>query len=183
MQLMAYVFSVLGLIISLVAPLIKGARMNLILILGFLSNAFIATSYLLEGRGINGAAACCLGAVIIFVNYFFEKDNKAIPKWLNAIYMLAFVAVNIWVVGGISFPCILSISACAFFVLCVGQKKGEKYRMYLFVNIVLWLIYDIVTGAYAVIITHGAEVVTILLGMFIHDRKGKNNKSSGKGEH
>lgn len=182
MDILAYVLSLAGLVSMILASLTKGEKMKRILLLVFLGNALVATSYLIDGAGLNGAAACYLGALMTIINYFFESKKMPIPKWLVAVYAVAFVAVNLWVIGGVStlvenfgtrafFPPVIAIIACLIFILCIGQENGAKYRFWTIVNMLLWCTYDIVSMAYPGLLTHGIQLVFLAVGMIIHDRK------------
>lgn len=178
MQVLSFVFSTLGLVSMIVASLVKGKSMKVILALVFCGNFFFAMSYLLGGQGINGAASCLVGAVQSIINYFFDSKNKSLPKWLVAIYGFSFVAVNVVVSGGaskegvfISWLCILAIIASLSFILCIGQKSGAKYRFWTIVNVVLWCVYDLISGSYGALTSHIPLLVFTVVGMIIHDRK------------
>lgn len=173
MQSLPFILSTLGLISMILASLTKGERMKLILFFVFCGNFLVATSYLLDGKGINGAAACYLGAVQTLINYFFESKGKAIPKWLIAIYAVSIVVLNIWVANGITALGLLVIVASLTFILCIGQTNGAKYRFWTIVNMVLWCTYDLLAPAYPSLITHVALLVFTVAGMIIHDRKAK----------
>lgn len=174
MQILSYVLSLAGLLSMILASLTKGDRMKTILFLVFCGNAFVATSYLLGGSGINGAAACYLGAVQTLINYFYDSKNKPLPKWLIGIYALAIIVLNIWVAKGVTALGLLVIVASLTFILCIGQKNGAKYRFWTLVNMILWCIYDILSASYSVLITHGIQLCFAVVGMLIHDRKNKN---------
>ena len=172
MQILSYIFNILALCAVITASLIKGKSMKLILFLVFCSNIFIATSYLLGGSGINGAASCFLGGTQSIINYFFESKNKSIPRWLAAIYAVSFIVVNL-VVGGFSPLGILSIVACLSFIMCIGQKNGAKYRFWTIVNTCLWILYDILSKSFSALTTHIPLLIFTIAGMIIHDRKQK----------
>ena len=174
MKITAFILSITGLISMITASLIKGKRMKLILFLVFCANALVATSYLLDGKGINGAAACYLGAFQSLINYFFESKGKAIPKWLIAVHALSIIALNIWVAKGITMLGTLVIVASLTFIMCIGQTNGAKYRFWTIVNVVLWCLYDIIAAAYPSLVTHASILVFTVVGMLIHDRKEKN---------
>jgi len=137
----------------------------------FCGNALVGTSYLLDGSGINGAAALYLGALQSLINYFFNSKNKPLPKWLIGIYALAIVALNIAVAGGVTPLGILVIIASLTFIFCIGQSEGTGYRFWTVVNLILWCLYDILAGVYSALITHGILLLFTLVGMVIHDRK------------
>ena len=187
METLAFIFSTLGLIAMLTSSLLKGKNMKKILILVFLGNAFVAVSYLLGGSGLNGAASCILGALFSIVNYFFDAKEKPVPKWLAAIYGLSFVAVNIIVSFNsiVTFGdtvsvdykalvlCVLAIFGTLAFVMCIGQKNGAKYRFWTVMNMIMWCIYDLISGNIQVLITHIIQLSVAVVGMIIHDRKNK----------
>lgn len=191
METLAFIFSTLGLIAMLTSSLLKGKNMKKILILVFLGNAFVAVSYLLGGSGFNGAASCLLGALFSIVNYFFDAKEKPVSKWLATVYGLSFVTVNIIVSFNsiVTFGdtvsvdykalvlCVLAIFGTLAFVMCIGQKNGAKYRFWTVMNMIMWCIYDLISGNIQVLITHIIQLSVAVVGMIIHDRKN-NAKTS-----
>lgn len=171
MQILSYILSFGGLLSMIIASLIKGKNMKTILLFVFLGNILVATSYLCAGNGINGALSCYIGAAQTIINYFFDVRKKPLPKWLIALYGVAFVVVNL--MTGISWLCILAIVASLTFILCIGQKVGSKYRFWTLVNMALWCLYDILSGSFGVLFTHGTQLVFALIGTLIHDRNQK----------
>lgn len=176
-EILAYGFSLLGLASMITASLIKGKNMKKILVFVFGGNLFVAISYLLDGSGINGAASCILGCIVTLINYVFQSKNKPIPKWLAAIYGLAFITVNLIVSKGVSGLGLLAIVACLMFVMCINQKNGAKYRIWTIINMSLWVIYDIIAGAYSVLPSHIPQLIFPIVGVFVHDIKKKKKNS------
>lgn len=169
MQILSYILSVGGLLSMICASLVKGKNMKWILLLVFMGNMLVATSYLVTGDGINGAVSCYIGAAQTIINYFFDAKKKPLPIWLIIIYAVAFVALNL-VFGGFTPLGILAIIASLTFILCIGQKVGSKYRFWTLVNMGLWCLYDILSGSYGVLFTHGTQMVFAVIGMIIYDR-------------
>ena len=177
------IFVFLGMVAIIASYLLKGKSMKLILILAFLSNAFVAIGYLLQGQGINGAASCLTGAVFSIINFLFDSKNKEVPRPLVAFYGIAFIGVNIAVsYGGIVSStnvakdialCVLAILGCLAFVMCIGQKNGAKYRFWNIMNMLMWCTYDVISENYIVLITHLIQMGFAVVGMIIHDRKKK----------
>lgn len=175
MDVLVTLLGVLGTISMIIAALIKGKNMKLILFFVFFGNVFAATSYLLGGSGINGAASCYIGGVQTLINYFFDSKNKPVPKWLVAIYALSFIGINVYV-GAISsmkiYLVALAIVASLTFVMCIGQKSGARYRFWTLFNFILWGTYDALSGAWEVLVTvHVPLFVFTVAGMILHDRK------------
>ena len=171
MHVIPYVLSVLGLLCMITSSLLKGEKMKSILFLVFCGNFLVATSYLLDGQGINGAATCYLGGVQSIINYFYAAKDKALPKWLLAIYAISYTGVNIWVAGGVTALGVLIIVASLTFIMCIGQSNGAKYRFWTIINMVLWCTYDIAAPAYPSLISHVALLLFTVIGMMIYDRK------------
>ena len=171
MELLALILSVIATICVCAPSFLKGKNMLVILPLLFSTNALLATSYILTGA-YNGAASCTLGAVQILINYFFfERKNKNIPLWLIGIYAVAFIAVNLMVFSQLGD--VLAILATMAFILSICQKNGKMYRLWNSVNSVLWITYDFITHSYGPLSTHVILFVSLLCGMFLHDRKKK----------
>jgi len=148
--------------------------MKLILMLVFITNALIATSYLLTGA-YNGAASCCVGAAQSIINYFYERKNKPLPAWLICLYALAFIVVNLLVFSHITD--LIAMIASLTFIMGISQKNGKKYRIWTLVNTVLWLTYDLVNLSFGPLTTHLIQLTTVFLGMVMHDRKSKDTVS------
>ncbi|MBE7039740.1 MAG: YgjV family protein [Ruminococcaceae bacterium] len=173
MQTLPFVFSFLGLLSMILASLTKGEKMKLILFFVFCGNILVAMSYLLDGRGLNGAAACFLGAVQTLINYFFDSKGKILPKWLLILYAIAIIVLNVWVTKGVTTLSALVIIASLTFIMCIGQPNGARYRFWTIVNMVLWCSYDLIAPAYPSLITHIPLLIFTVVGMVIHDRKCK----------
>lgn len=172
MEILSYILSLLGMASMITASLIKGEKMKKTLFFVFCANALIATSYLVGGSGLNGAASCYIGAIQSIINYFFDSKNKPLPKWIIVIYCIAFIVCNL-VVGGFNPLGILAIVASLTFVMCIGQSSGAKYRFWTLFNIILWGVYDILSESYSALITHVVLLVFTIVGMIVHDRKKK----------
>lgn len=176
MDILSYALQIIGLIGMITASLLKGKDMKKILALVLASNLCVGFGYLAGGTGLNGAASCFLGALMTFINYFFEVKNKDIPKWLVAIYAVSFIGVNLAVAylgAGISYLTAIAIVAALAFIMCIGQKNGAKYRFWTIVNMTLWCSYDALSATYSALFNHIPLLLFTVAGMLIHDRKKK----------
>lgn len=160
------------------ASLVRGERIRLILVFVFCGNVLIATSYLFDGSGLNGAASCYLGAVQTIVSYLFRSKGRPLPKWLIAVYALSFVVLNLVVAGEITPLVILAIVAPLTFVMSIVQPTGAKYRFWTILNVLLWIVYDILAPVYPALITNGVVLAFTVVGMILHDRK--SHRGTGK---
>lgn len=171
MSVLSYWLSVSSLVLMVLASLSDGKKMKRILLLLFSGNILLATSYLLGGKGIVGAATSYLGSLMTIINFFFESKNRSIPRWLTVIYLVSLISVNIIVSGGVTGLGLIVIAASVAFVMCIGQKSGKKYRFWVLVNLMLWCMYDIFSGSYSVLITHLSQALFAVAGVLIRDRK------------
>ena len=173
MKALSYALSLTGLLCMIAASLVKGEKMKTILALVFFGNALVATSYVVGGSGLNGAASCYIGAAQTLINYFFDRKQKPLPAWLIALYAVAIVVCNL-LVGGFTALGLLAIVATLTFILCIGQKDGARYRFWTIVNSVLWCLFDLLSQSYNALITHVALLTFTVIGMIIHDRKQRS---------
>ena len=170
MDYLPFVFSALGTVCVCISPLLKGKDMKLILLCVFSANALVGASYLATGA-INGAVTCMVCAAQAIINYFFDRTNKKLPIWLLVVYALAFIVVNILVFEHI-FDLITMVASLTF-IMCIGQKTGAKYRVWVLINTLLWILYDLLMQTYGPLLIHGIQLVTVISGMVIHDIKTK----------
>jgi len=169
MLTLSYILNIIGTVAMIAGLLCPGKKIKLILFFTFLGNFLVATGYLVGGSGINGAISCYVGSAITIVNFILQSKNKPIPKWLVAIYALAFICLNL--TGGFTWLCLLAIVACMTFILSVIQNNGAIFRIWTFANMILWITYDLLSKSYAGLIPHVIMLVFTLVGMLVQDRK------------
>ena len=172
MDILAFILSTLGTISICLPSFIKGKDMKVILLLVFSANVFVASSYLLTGA-YNGAVSCFIGAAQTIINYFYDRKNKPLPIWLIVLYSAAFIAVNMLVFAKLAD--LVALLASLSFILCIGQKNGAKYRLCTALNSSLWLTYDLISGSYGPMVTHGILFGSVIFGILVHDLKKKPN--------
>lgn len=169
---MSYILSGIGLVVLIVASLIKGETIKKTLYLVLTGNLLVATSYLFTDNGINGAVSSYIGSIQALINLFYAKKNKNIPVWLLVIYALSFIVANFAVlkdaVG------IIALLATLCFVGCVSSKTGKGYRIWQAANNLLWILYDILSYSYGPLVTHTVLCVFTVAGILWNDcRKTK----------
>lgn len=76
MQGLSYLLSALGLISTVCALITKGEKFKTVLFFVFCGNMLVAVSYLVGGKGINGAASCCLGSVQTLIISLTRKTSR-----------------------------------------------------------------------------------------------------------
>lgn len=164
-------FISLGFMIT--ASLVKGKRMGIILTLICIGNAIQGVGYIFAGDAMGGVVACFYGALIAFVNFFFERRERTVPVWLLVVYAAVFVAINLFTSGVGDYSAIIVIAAFLAYIIGAASKSGRMYRIWSISNSSLWCVYDIVTASYGVLPTHIILLSVSLVGMIIHDRRKK----------
>lgn len=165
-----------GIITTVVALLsVQFKRVELILIGQIISNVLVALSYWLLG-GMSGAWICILAAVQTVIIFFLDKadiKNKSRKKmFLLILFVMAYVVGTMIVYK--DWRDIVAGVCAILFVLAIVQSESGKLRIIMMVNALLWIIYDYKTKAYTNILTHGLELLSILIAMIRLDRKSKN---------
>lgn len=166
MLIVAYIFSAITTVLGLIEPF--GKNMKTILAFNFTGNALIALSYLLTGE-MSGAAICFVACAQVLINFIFDVKEKKVPAWLVAVYMVAFLSVNMLTFA--NWYDIFAMVAAVFFVLSVAQSAAKYYRILYFLNSTVWILYDFLAGAYGPLATHIVLFVATLISIAIRDKK------------
>ena len=66
---------------------------------------------------------------------------------------------------------VIAIAATWMFCMCIGQENGSKYRFWTILNMGLWLIYDVLSGSYSVLVSHILQFLFPIVGKVLFDRK------------
>jgi len=167
-ETISWALSLIATVLGLVEPFSK--KMSLVLLLSFIGNLLVGTSYLLVGQS-SGALICFVACVQLFINSLYDRKKKKVPLWLIVIYSLAFLGVNL-----MSFAAwydVLALLAALCFVLSVAQPDPKYYRLFFVSNSSLWIVYDFLAGAWGNLFTHVTLFVATLLAIYFRDVRGK----------
>jgi len=168
METLSYTASLIATALGLLEPF--GKKMKTILILNFLGNLLVGSSYLLIG-GTSGAAICFTACVQVLINYTFDARNRKIPTWLIVLEAGVFLAINI--VSFAHWYDVLALAAAMLFVLSVSQSSAKHYRVLYMSNSMIWIAYDLLAGAYGNLFTHVVLFVSTMAAIFLRDIKNR----------
>jgi len=170
-QVVYVILSFLGLAAFVTAAVIKGEEIKKNLFFVFSGSMFVGVSYLFTSAGINGLVSSFIGGLQAIINYFFNSNNKKIPKWLILAYVLMFLTLNLAVINS---PIgLLAVFASLCFVGSISAKNGKGYRLWQIANSSLWISYDILSHSYGPLVTHSVLFGFTVVGMLINDYKIK----------
>lgn len=125
-------------------------------------NGLGGLSYVLLG-GFSGCGVYLVATLQSAIFYFIRKNEKEEPKWLNPVFLAAYLACS-----AATFKGWLDVVPTVAAVLCafaLAQKNPSKYRIIILLNGLLWLIYDVFVGAYTMLASHIVAVSSALLGI------------------
>lgn len=160
-----------GLIVSVAAIVsmqLKGIRG--VLVCQLICNGVGAVSYILLG-GFSGCGIylVALGQAIVYF-CFRVKDKKA-PVAVAILFILLYL---LCAASTYHSPVDLIAAAaaltCAFSLI---QEKPSLYRIFMLANGVIWMVYDVNVGAYAMILSHLATALSAGVGIVRLDLKSK----------
>ncbi len=164
----SYILSLVATVLGLIEPF--GKNMKTILAFNFTGNALIALSYLFTGE-MSGATICFVACAQVVINFIFDIKEKKIPFWLVAIYIVAFLSVNLLTFA--NWYDIFALIAAVLFVVSVAQSAAKYYRILYFLNSTVWILYDFLAGAYGPLSTHMILFIATLTSIVIRDKKKK----------
>lgn len=170
MFIVAQVMGVLGAITNIVSMQFKKTKQ--ILCCFILANVFFSISYLLLG-GYVAAIIGTIAAIQTVINYFFQKKDKEIPKWLITIYFIVSFAC-----GLITYKTvidILPILGGLTYIWAIIQKEEKYIRRITLLNSSLWLVYNVFILAYSTVVSDIVTIASTIIGMLRFDMK--RNKS------
>ena len=169
----AQVVGVLTTIITVVAAQLK--NMKYILICQLCANLMVAVSSAMLG-GLSGAWLCSVAAVQTVVWYFLEKRgiSSKTKKWTLWLFAAMYVVGTVIVYQ--SWGDIVSCTGVLLYLLAITQSKPSRYRCYICLNTLLWMIYDITILSFGSLIAHGVEFTSALIGILRLDVDGRIRK-------
>lgn len=167
---MAYLASqIIGAIVAVAAVLsLQLKNVKAILICQLVCNGLGAVSYVLLG-GLAGFVLHIVATVQTILFFVIRSKNLKEPKWLSWIFVAAFLLCSFATFKSlVDVFSLIAAVACSLALCC---KKPSHYRICMLINCGSWLLYDASVAAYTMILTHGAVVVSSIVGMIRLDRK------------
>lgn len=171
---MNFLFSqICGLIVAvsaIVSMQLKSIQWTLACLL--VCNGVGAVSYILLG-GFSGCGIYLVALAQTVVYFIFRVKNKTAPRALAVVFILAYAACSL---STYQTPIdILSALAALTCALGLIQEKPAAYRAIMLANGLIWSVYDLNVGAYTMILSHAATVISALIGIIRIDLKREKN--------
>lgn len=157
---------VLGLLTTIIALVgVQFKNINHILISQILTNLLSALVFGLLG-GFSGAWICVVAIVQTVTMFCFNRRSTGSKKSrsvLAAGFCLVYVLGTAYFFRG--WGDLVSGTCAVLFALAVVQENSDKFRGLFLVNGLLWMVYDLSTGAYTNLLTHGMSVGSTVVAM------------------
>ncbi|MBE6884168.1 MAG: YgjV family protein [Ruminococcaceae bacterium] len=169
MEFISYAASLMATVLGLCEPFNK--KMKNVIIFSFLGNFLISVSYVIVG-GYSGALICFLACLQLIVNYCYTSKGKKVPLAAIIGHALSFTVVNIITLK--AWYDVVTLIAALVFVLSMSRSNAKYYRMLFVLNSTLWIIYDILAGAYGNLFTHVVLFLAAVISVLVRNRKKKN---------
>ena len=172
MALLSYIASLTATVLGFLEPF--GKKMKTILLLNFLGNLLVGISYLLVSV-YSGTAICLTACVQVLINYTFDARGRKLPTWLVVLEAAVFLVVNVLVFA--HWYDILALAAAMLFVVSVAQNDAKYYRVLYMSNSMVWIVYDLLAGAYGNLFTHVVLFLATMTAILLRDIKNKKSGS------
>ena len=164
---------ILGIVVSVAAILsMQFKNIKGILVCQLVCNGLGALSYILVG-GLSGCGIYCVATLQAIICFGFNVKNKKIPMLLVALFACAFLVCSLTTYKAPQ-DIISAVAAltCAF---ALAQSKSSGYRIFMLLNGLIWMLYDVSVGAYTMIISHLVTFLSAVVGIIRLDVKRKQN--------
>ena len=171
MFIVAQFFGILVIIANVLSMQMKNKKQ--IIFMFILANLFSAINFILL-QSYSGAIICLFAIIQTFINKIFEKKQQQVPKVIIGIYIVISI-----ILGAITFSSIidiLPIICSILYTITIIQDKEKNIRRISLVNILLWIIYDIVCQAYTAAISDLLMTISTIIGMYRFDFKRNKNE-------
>lgn len=168
MFIVAPIFGILVIIANVLSMQMKHKKHMIIMFM--LANLFSVFNFILL-QSYSGATICFFAIIQIFINYFFERKDKEVPKIVIGTYII--ISIIIGVITFKNYIDILPIISSILYTLSIIQKQEKNIRRILLINSVSWTTYEFISMAYTAGISDALMVISTLIGMYRFDYKTK----------
>lgn len=166
MFIIAQFFGILVLITNILAMQMKNKKQ--IILLFILANLFSAINFVLLGS-YTGTIICIFAIIQTLINKIFENKKQQVPKMMLLLYI--FISIVLGLITLNSLVDILPIICSILYTITIVQDKEKNIRKISLINIILWIIYDIVCLAYTAALSDLLTTISTLIGMYRLDYK------------
>ncbi len=166
MFIVAQIFGILVIITNVLAMQMKDKKQ--IILLFVFANLFSAINFLLL-QSYTGTIICIFAIVQTLVNKVFENKNKNIPIGVILCYVI--ISIILGLLTFASFVDIIPIVCSILYTITIIQKEEKNIRRITLVNIILWIVYDIICSAYTAALSDSLTTISTIVGMYRLDYK------------
>ncbi len=171
MFITAQIFGILVIIANVLSMQMKKKKQ--IILMFILANLFSAINFVLL-QSYSGAIICTFAIVQTFINKVFENKDKQVPKIVVGIYIIISIILGVITFKG--YIDIVPIICSILYTLTIIQDKEKNIRRISLINIILWILYDIVCQAYTAAISDSLMTISTIIGMYRFDYKKLKEK-------
>ena len=169
MELFFIIAQVLGFIRLLIAIYtLQRKEMGNIIALECTLNLLAAIERGLLGS-LAGAGVCLVAIPHTILIALFRRKGKTLPVLLSMLFVSLYTALPLLNYQGTQ--SIISWIASVCFAMGIIQERSSAFRLFKLPSVLLWLIYDIIVGAYASIFTDGLATTSAVVGIIRLDRE------------
>ncbi len=170
MFIVAQFFGILVIIANVLSMQMKNKKQ--IIFMFILANLFSAINFILL-QSYSGAIICSFAIIQTLINKIFENKEQKVPKMVILIYIVISIILGAITFNG--FIDIIPIICSILYTMSIIQDKERNIRKISLLNIILWIIYDVVCQAYTAAISDLFMTISTLVGMYRLDYR-KNDK-------
>ena len=151
--------------------------MRMILLFETVVNLLASTNYLLLG-GDAGAIVSVLAILQSLVLFLYNKKEKTPPIAMTVVFIVLYVACSVYsLIAKADFMELIPAAGAVCFAMGLTQKLPFRYRLWGVGNSLLWVVYDVYTASYVMMLVHLGIFLSTAIALIRIDGIFKSKKS------
>ena len=166
--IIAQILGLIGALLKIVSIQFKSKKK--ILLMFILVNLITGIELILL-KGYTGALICFIAAIQTFINYIYVIKNKKLPKFFIPIYVIISLIIGMYSYKELMD--ILPVICSMLYIASICQTKEKNLRILSFINISIWVVYNIYHMAYTDVLFKICILISNAIAIYNYDIKGK----------
>lgn len=173
--IIAQIFGIAGIIFNVLSMQMKTKKNIMLMFIGLNISSALSLLFL---NSLSGTLICFFAVLETIINYRFDSHKKKIPISIIIFYII--INIILGLSAFVTWVDILPIICAIIYCITIYTKRESTIRKFTFANQIVWLVYDVIVGAYLFGVSSILTIFSAITSMirFGDFKKRKTKKSS-----